>query len=47
MGLPAYHFGDYRKLELPLLLIVVGWVLLIGFRGRSVGPLGINRSLSR
>ena len=39
MGLPGYHFGDYRRLQLPLLLIVVGWVPLIGFRGRSVGPL--------
>ena len=24
MGLRGYHFGDYRKLELPLSLIVVG-----------------------
>jgi hypothetical protein len=24
MGLRGYHFGDYRKLELPLSLIVAG-----------------------
>ena len=47
-GREAYHFRDYRKLALPLSPVVVGsQTPLMTLLWPLVGPLGINRSLSR